>query len=184
MISPHAALQSNWAVFKTALDLLHDGALVCDEDATLCTGNDAGLAVLGERDGLMLNDGKVRTHDARVGAQLHAILAGGAAVEGARKPDAANSALLVPRPSGLTSYQIVMRKLPAGASVLEVENSSLWGIMISDPCTSSAHVMGAISMLYHLTPAEARLATACCAARPPRKSPSRPKSKCPPSDRS
>jgi DNA-binding CsgD family transcriptional regulator len=155
--SPGATSDSHWAVFKTALNMLDQGALVCDEAARLRTGNDAGLAILAERDGLTLLEGAIHVQDSRLRAELRSILLDGPKLEKRREADPPGRALLIPRASRRPSYQIVVRRLPDEPSIAGFGLAQLWAMVISDPCNSSRQLARTVSALYGLTPAETRL---------------------------
>lgn len=159
MLHSNARLQNQWAIMKATLDSLGYAALVCTDEGELLAGNEVALGILDQGDGLTLRDGRVSVSDAQARRALSAVLQeheiGGAAAGVSEHV----AALLVPRRSRFRAYQLIVRRIEPERTAFN-SSSRLWSMMISDPDHISVPTVRALSMLYKLTPAETRIATA------------------------
>jgi DNA-binding CsgD family transcriptional regulator len=167
LIQDRATVQDQWTVAKATLDMLDYGALVCDETGTLLVGNEAAASTLEQSDGLSLKDGRLFVRDRNVQTQLRAILLGKGVSGEIDNSQPMSGAILVPRPSALPYYQVILRKIVRERSIFGFKSRDLWSVMISDPARASVPTMRAISVLYDLTPAESRIASLLVAGATP-----------------
>jgi DNA-binding CsgD family transcriptional regulator len=124
-------------------------ALACDERARLIACNGSASALL--RDGLSVVGGRVTICDGLVHKRFLRLLNAHA--------DAQPAALLVPRPSGRPSLQMLLTETAAAAGRAADDGvQRLWKVVISDPSNIAPATVQAFASLYGLTPAEVRLA--------------------------
>lgn len=159
LIYEHARLQDQWSVAKATLDMLDYGAFVCDQSAQVLVVNEAAAAIFEQHDGLSLAGERVVIKDAPVQTRWRGMLLAPRTRDATSEGSSRGGALLVPRPSALQAYQLILRRIEPSRSVFGFANNCLWSVMISDPAHTSVPTMRAISVLYGLTPAETRLAT-------------------------
>lgn len=155
------------AVAKATLDHFECAAVVCDEAAAVVVCNDAAHDLFEHRDGLALRDGRVHVTGPGSRERFHRLLAGAEPTDGHEASTLRTAALLVPRPSRLPSYQIVLRQIDQGSIAFGYDPRRLWSLLISDPARSPREAVRALSCLYELTPAEARIACAVVAGDTP-----------------
>jgi DNA-binding CsgD family transcriptional regulator len=155
------------AVAKATLDYLEYAAVVCDADAELLVGNQAAHDLLERRDGLALREGRVCVSSPSHRERLQAVLSGAGSRGSRSLPETGTAALLVPRPSGLPAYQIIVREIDRCSDAFTNSPSRLWTMLISDPAQPPKQSVRALSALYNLTPAEARIAVALVSGETP-----------------
>jgi DNA-binding CsgD family transcriptional regulator len=151
------------AVAKATLDSLEYAAIACNDAGEVLVANHAAHDLLEQCDGLALKEGRVCALAPESRARLLAMLAGGKATP----PAGGATVLLVPRPSGLASYQIILREIDGQSMASMNRSERLWTMIISDPARPSSQAVRTLSYLYNLTSAEARIAAALAAGERP-----------------
>ena len=134
------------------LDALGYAAFACDTSGAILLANAEGEQILERGDGVSRRDGMLHIHDRpaqRAAKQLFL----------APPPPDGLGALLIPRPSGLKSYQMVVKR-PVAKRASSVLPASVLIVTLSDPASPPPMKHLAIARLYSLTPAECRLAHA------------------------
>ena len=124
------------AVAKATLDHFEYAAVVCDEAGEVVVGNDAAHDLFEQRDGLALRDGRVQVAAPGPRERFHALLAGSDTAAGTEPSAPRTEALLVPRPSRLPAYQIVLREIDRHSVAFAHGSQRLWSLIISDPARS------------------------------------------------
>jgi DNA-binding CsgD family transcriptional regulator len=132
------------------LDTLGHAALACDSAGAILLTNSEGDHILQVGDGISRRDGMLCIHDRHAQRKARQIFL---------SPPGSDTldALLVPRPSGLRSYQVVVKR-PSPHRSAAVLPPSVLIVTISDPTSPPPMKHVAIARLYSLTPAECRLA--------------------------
>ncbi|MGE5525311.1 MAG: helix-turn-helix transcriptional regulator [Rhodospirillaceae bacterium] len=132
------------------LDALGHAALACDSSGEILLANSEGEHILRGGDGLCRRDGMLVIHDRQAQKKARQIFL-------SPPPSDALDAVLVPRPSGLRSYQMVVKR-PSTLRTASAVPPSVLIVTISDPASPPPMKHLAIAKLYSLTPAECRLA--------------------------
>lgn len=151
----HAALE--------VLNRLGQAVFLINEQGRVVWQNSTGSQLLKQRDGLVTGDGELRTEAPKTTNELAALIR--SAVDAVSKPKNAPGGLMtIPRPSLRRAYQVLVTPLP-NAPVLDLTASlrdsvPVVAVFITDPEFNSAPRAQVLVKLYHLTPAEAKLATA------------------------
>ena len=138
------------ALAQALLDTLGHAALACDASGAILLANADGEEILKDGDGIARRDGMLHIHDRLAQKKARQVFATPPADDGLE-------ALLIPRPSGLASYQMVVKRPFSGQSTHATRECTLV-VTISDPASPPPLKHVAIARLYSLTPAECRLA--------------------------
>jgi len=151
----HAALE--------VLDRLGHAVFLLNEQGRVVWQNSTAGQLLSKRDGLMTADGELRTEATNDTSELSALIrsAIGVVDEPRSKP---GGLMAIARPSLRRAYQVLVTPLPrspvfnvaAGA----VDSIPVAAAFVTDPESNSPPKSQVLTKLYHLTPAEAKLATA------------------------
>lgn len=155
------ALQDQWSMMRSLLNSISYATLVCDSHLSVLVANDAALELLRGGDGIALSGDRISIPDPLAGRHLKSLLATSAQmpsqapVKNAQGPD---GAMLVPRPSGKPSFQLILRKLEPGKTMLNLASADRFILTISDPTGVAIPHIKALALMYELTPAESRLA--------------------------
>ena len=151
----HAALE--------VLDRLSYAVFLIDRQGRVVWQNATGDDLLKQNDGLMTADAELRTEAPKTTNELAALIK--SAIEAIDNPgDAPGGLMTIARPSLARAYQILVTPLPK-APALSMTTSTfdripVAAVFVTDPEINSAPRAQVIAKLYHLTPAEAKLATA------------------------
>ena len=150
-------LRKQWALVRAVLESVVHATVVCDESGTLLVVNRAAEALLRHGDGVGMCREYLHVHDTVARCKMKAILTGAHGNGEHRYVSKTSGAVLVPRPSGAPAYQVILRHLDPGFGLVKT-SGTLWSVTITEPVKPSPALMRAITMLYELTPAEARVA--------------------------
>ncbi len=151
----HAALE--------VLNRLGQAVFLISEQGRVIWQNSIGSRLIEQRDGLATGDGELRTDAPKTTNELSALIR--SAIDAVSKPRKAPGGLMtISRPSLRRAYQVLVTPL-AKASALDLTTSirdsiPVVAVFIVDPEINSAPRAQVLAKLYHLTPAEAKLATA------------------------
>lgn len=151
---------------QAALELLDgfDQAIfLIDAEGRIIWQNDWADRLLGQQDGLITSDGELRTLSVTASADLQQLVK--SAIDTSKRPKArAGGMMTVPRPSLKRSYQLLVTPLAKSSEMnmasRQLNISPSAAIFITDLEQKPVPRAGVLRMLYNLTPAEARLATA------------------------
>jgi DNA-binding CsgD family transcriptional regulator len=151
----HAALE--------VLDRLGHAVFLINEQGRVVWQNVTADQLLEQRDGLTTADGELRAAAARATKELAALIR--TAIHAVDQPRATPGGLMtIARPSLRRAYQVLVTPLPKAPSLNRVaiglDGTPAAAVFVTDPETSSAPRAQVLAKLYHLTPAEAKLATA------------------------
>jgi DNA-binding CsgD family transcriptional regulator/PAS domain-containing protein len=160
LIFEYSRLSTQWTVVKATLDSLDHAAFVCDEKGQILVNNEAADALLQQSDGLSRESGSIWIQHQAARQRFLSLLRN----EGPGNANRANQSLgkgtlLIPRPSQFSPYLMTLRLVERAQTLFNSEQAVLWSVTVSDPVSSSAQTLRALAMRYHLTPAEAKLAT-------------------------
>lgn len=137
-----------------ALDALSFGVMILDELGQVSFANSAMSAIAATRDGLRFNSAGLTLSNAEEDKVFRRL------VENTRRRtflgSPSRTALSATRPSGRRAYSILVCPFPRNDVYPALGNPVL--ICVSDPAQASRITEGTLMALYHLTPAEARLA--------------------------
>lgn len=149
------------AASSAALDRLPFGVVQLSASGRLVTANRAALAMLGERDGLLLATAGVHAAQAGDDARLQRAIRCAARATAGDAGCGAGDYLRILRPSGRQPYAVVAAPLGLDRgferSVLTGEHTAAVLLLITDPEAAPRIESQALSTLFGLTPAEARL---------------------------
>ncbi len=149
-----------------ALDRLPTGMLLAGATGQMLHANVAAEAMLGRNDGLGLRHGQLLAADPKQTGRLRGLIAEAIQAFGL-DPPSSGGAMLLPRPSGLPSWQVTVAPLapnnpysvgPAHAAAL---------VMITDPSATVQAPDATLRALFGFTQAEARIALALANGRTP-----------------
>ena len=139
------------------LELLSTAALIVDRDGTVERMNGTAERILGLRDGLSLDAGRLSAALSDEADRLRRLIAQCASRDVAIQT--AGGGLLVSRPSGLRAFEVLISPLPARYRA-SAERYPMALVFITDPESRPAVPAEILGQLYGLTPAQARLAAA------------------------
>lgn len=151
----HAALE--------VLDRLGHAVFLINEQGRVVWQNVSGDQLLKQRDGLKTMDAELRTEAPKTTSELSALIR--SAIDAVGKPRNTPGGLMaIARPSLRRAYQVLVTPLPKAPS-LNLAGGLLdcvpvAAVFVTDPEVSTAPRAQVLAKLYHLTPAEAKLATA------------------------
>ncbi|MDQ3271683.1 MAG: hypothetical protein M3Q12_05870 [Pseudomonadota bacterium] len=157
------ALYDQWTMMRALLNAMGYAALVCDTEGAVVVANDAAFELLRSADGITLKGDRLQLQDIKSQRHFRAMLnrsnvLTGPAPGATAHPTGPDAAMIVVRPSGKASLQLILRKLQADQTLLQQEGADRFVLTISDPASVTVPQMRAISLMYALTPAECRLA--------------------------
>ena len=145
------------------LDRLGHAVFLINKQGRVVWQNVTADKLLQQRDGLMTIDGELRTEAPRTTRELVALIR--SAIEAVDKPRNKPGGLMtIARPSLQRAYQVLVTPLPKAPSLNVaagvLDSIPAAAVFVTDPETASAPRAQILAKLYHLTPAEAKLATA------------------------
>jgi DNA-binding CsgD family transcriptional regulator len=151
----HAALE--------VLDRLGHAVFLINQQGRVVWQNVAADQLLNQRDGLTTADGELRAMASKTTKELTALIR--SAINAVDQPRAAPGGLMtIARPSMRRAYQVLVTPLPKAPSLNLVgtilDSIAVAAVFVTDPETNKAPRAQVLAKLYHLTPAEAKLATA------------------------
>lgn len=157
------ALHDQWTMMRSLLNGIDYATLVCDANLSVLVANDAALELFRTSDGLTLMGDQIVMKDKAASHQFRRLFEGSAKLPAnitgnAIRSQAPESAMLLRRPSGRAAYQLIVRKLQPGQTILNLANADRFVVTVSDPSGVSMPSMRALALMYDLTPAETRLA--------------------------
>lgn len=145
------------------LDRLGQGVFLISERGGVVWQNVAGTQILKQRDGLTTTDGELRTEAPKTANELSNLIR--SAINALDKPRNKPGGLMaIARPSMRRPYQVLVTPLPKtpplnlAAGLLD--SIPVAAVFVKDPEVNTAPQAQVLAKLYHLTPAEAKLATA------------------------
>ncbi len=145
------------------LDRLGHGVFLINEQGRIVWQNATGDQLLKKRDGLTTADAELRTEAPKSTSELVGLIR--SAINAVNRPRNTPGGLMtITRPSLRRAYQVLVTPLPK-APALNLATGALDSIpvaavFITDPEVNMAPRAAVLAKLYHLTPAEAKLATA------------------------
>ncbi len=151
----HAALE--------VLDRLSHAVFLMNQQGRIVWQNSTGSQLLSKRDGLITADGELRTEATNETSELSALIR--SAIGVTEKPRNKPGGLMaIARPSFRRAYQVLVTPLPRSPSlnlaVSALDSVPVAAVFVTDPESKSPPKSQVLTKLYHLTPAEAKLATA------------------------
>ncbi len=136
-----------------ALDHLSLSVIVVDAEGRIVLTNKSGGALLSRGDGLNRSAGEIcKASNPSESEKLHQLIR--TAASGAAESEQGSYVISVERPSCKRAYSILA--IPIGASPTE-QNETLVALYVADPANQPLPSSEAISRLFSLTPAEARI---------------------------
>lgn len=145
------------------LDGLGQAVFLVTSNGRILWQNGCADHLIRQQDGLITSDGELRALSATAASELQGLIV--SAVEAPNKPQAKPGGMMtIPRPSLKRSYQVLVTPLP-NAPEMDIASRQLQivpsaAIFIMDLERKPVPSTELLRRLYHLTPAEARLATA------------------------
>lgn len=139
-----------------ALDLMPIAVLLVDRGSRVLWASRAADQLLADRDGLFVDGGELKTRSSRstwlLGRQIEmaALTADGEGLE-------ARGALLVPRPSGRRSLEVLVTPMPRETALEAFEQPGAAAVIVTDPEAAPPDAAEILGGLYELTPAESAL---------------------------
>lgn len=157
------ALHDQWSMMRSLLNGIDYATLVCDANLSVLVANDAALELFRTSDGLTLIGDQIAMKDKAASNQFKRLFEDSAKLPfnnmgNVKQPQAPKGAMLVTRPSGKVAYQLIVRKLQPGQTMLNLANADRFIVTVSDPTGVSVPNMRALALMYNLTSAETRLA--------------------------
>ncbi len=133
------------------------GSIMVDPDAHVLEANPPALAILEQRDGVIMTAGKIALQDPGRSRQLHKLIRRNAEASIDQTVSGLTRAMLVDRPSGKESISLLVRPTTDSShSHLTIRPTAL--IHLVDPTQPRVTVINALIELFGLTPAEAKVA--------------------------
>ena len=145
------------------LDRLGQAVFLINEQGRIVWQNGAADHLLGLRDGLMTSDSELHTEAPKTTGELSGLIrsAIGAADKPLNKP---GGLMAIARPSLKRSYQVLVTPLPRSPALSlargAIDSMPVAAVFVTDPEKIKPPKAQVLAKLYHLTPAEAKLATA------------------------
>ena len=151
----HAALE--------VLDRLGHAVFLINEQGRIVWQNGTGDQLLKQQDGLMTSDAELRTEASKTTSELAALIR--SAINAADQPRNKPGGLMtIARPSLQRAYQVLVTPLPRSHSLNlaggALDSIPVAAVFVTDPESNTPPKAHMLAKLYHLTPAEAKLATA------------------------
>ncbi|WP_395055364.1 helix-turn-helix transcriptional regulator [Polaromonas sp.] len=157
------AVHDQWTMIRALLNAMGYAALVCDAEGAVVVANDAAFEFLRSADGITLKGDRLQLQDIGSQRRFRVMLDRSKALPGpapgsTAHPTGPDAAMIAVRPSGKAALQLILRKLQAHQTLLQLEGADRFVLTISDPTSVTVPQIRAISLMYALTPAECRLA--------------------------
>lgn len=151
----HAALE--------VLDRLSYAVFLIDRLGRVVWQNATGDDLLKQRDGLLTAEAELRTEAPKTTNELATLIR--SAIDAVDKPrNSPGGMMTIARPSLSRAYQVLVTPLPKTPSLNKatsiLDHIPVAAVFVTDPEINSVPRAQVIAKLYHLTPAEAKLATA------------------------
>lgn len=150
---------------EAALELLHglgQALFLVSAEGRVIWQNSAADRLLNQRDGLITGEGELRTLSAAANTELQRLVKSAAAISSQPKLHPGGM-MTVPRPSLKRSYHVLVTPLATregNRMSQQLSVSPAVAIFVMDLEQNTVPPAEVLRTLYHLTPAEARLATA------------------------
>lgn len=135
-------------LYEGALDRLHIGAIVLDENQHILRCNQIAKSMLDEGDGLKQVAGGLEAHYRNDRTTLRELVAAS---------DAKAQAMSISRPSGKRKLGVVIKSIPL-REASEGKGRSAWIIFVCDPDAQTTAPREILRQVFDFTPAEAALA--------------------------
>jgi DNA-binding CsgD family transcriptional regulator len=133
-------------------DRVSSGLILFDEDLSVLLVNRAGSQILALRDGIVLDDGALRTSTANATSALRRALQDATAVTAGRAIEAPDCHFTVPRASGCRSFQVVVTSVRRTES--HDRTSPAAALWIKDPEQALKTCHDILRQRFGLTPTE------------------------------
>ncbi|OCC23637.1 hypothetical protein MB02_10740 [Croceicoccus estronivorus] len=133
------------------------GSIMVDPDAHVLEANPPALAILGEADGIITTAGRIALQNPSQSRQLHELIRRNAEASIDQSVSGLTRAMLVDRPSGKESISLLVRPATRyNRRQLTIRPTAL--IHVVDPAQPRVTVINALTELFGLTQAEAKVA--------------------------
>jgi DNA-binding CsgD family transcriptional regulator len=153
------SLEARVDTLSRALDTLTFALLVTDAMGNVRLANARAERVLQEADGLLTRAGKLTAASRRASTRLRQFIDAAASATNGKRTSPGGT-LLVPRPPFRSSLQLLIAPLPRSGALIGEEPNGAAAILITDPDEDPPSMREALTALFDLTPAEARLTEA------------------------
>ena len=169
LLIPHLIMmRSTWATLQEvssretqladAFDLLPTAVFIVDARHRVIWANRSARVLVGDRDGLCIERGRLRAETRSVSRRLEMLL-GAAAGTGDGRGLSAGGTLLAPRASGGRPLEVRIAPLPLATALQTLDLAGVAAVFAIDPDAASPDAPEVLAALYGLTPAECALAT-------------------------
>ncbi|MBN1772828.1 MAG: helix-turn-helix transcriptional regulator [Deltaproteobacteria bacterium] len=143
---------------EEALERLASAVVLVTSESRVVFANRSARRILDQRDGLMLQTGKLVASRKSDDAELQRLVGSSSlAVQG--RATTAGGEMIVTRPSGLRPYALAVAPLISNP-VVSLGQSPIAAILLHDPETTMEPSPRTLQRLYGLTPAEAKVCVA------------------------
>lgn len=146
-------------LMAAAFDNMPSAGLVLDANGGVIFLNAIAREILGDRDGLIVRDGRLEATDPKAARVLRAALAR-ACAPGPGAPADEGPVCVIGRPSGRTAYRLEVRPLPLSSGFCHDSAAAIVFALIHDPVRTAQTAEKRLRRQYGLTPAETALALA------------------------